>query len=108
MAAASFGVLSATCWSRWSLKFAPTRGQHGPTHTRLALPVRLSRVPSARPSPPRIQPVFGQIKHAPGFRQFLMRDLERISGEWARGLANYEDTLLEKLMPRRSFRAHIR
>jgi hypothetical protein len=28
------------------------------------------------------EPVFGIIKHAMGFRQFLMRGLEKVSGEW--------------------------
>ena len=30
-----------------------------------------------------VEPVFGQIKHARGFRQFLMRGLNKVSGEWA-------------------------
>ena len=30
-----------------------------------------------------VEPVFGQIKHARGFRQFLMRGLTKVSGEWA-------------------------
>jgi transposase len=29
------------------------------------------------------EPVFGQIKQARGFRQFLMRGLEKVAGEWA-------------------------
>ncbi len=29
------------------------------------------------------EPVFGQIKHARGFRQFLLRGLEQVRGEWA-------------------------
>src|SRR5262245_5682591 len=29
------------------------------------------------------EPVFGQIKHARGFRQFLMRGLEKVRGEWS-------------------------
>ena len=29
------------------------------------------------------EPVFGQIKEARGFRQFLLRGLEKVSGEWA-------------------------
>jgi hypothetical protein len=29
------------------------------------------------------EPVFGQIKQARGFRQFLMRGFEKVSGEWA-------------------------
>jgi transposase len=29
------------------------------------------------------EPVFGQVKQARGFRQFLMRGLEKVSGEWA-------------------------
>lgn len=30
-----------------------------------------------------VEPVFGQIKQARGFRQFLMRGIEKVSGEWA-------------------------
>jgi len=30
-----------------------------------------------------VEPVFGQIKQARGFRQFLLRDLDKVRGEWA-------------------------
>jgi len=30
-----------------------------------------------------VEPVFGQIKHARGFRQFLLRGLEQVQGEWS-------------------------
>ena len=30
-----------------------------------------------------VEPVFGHIKHARGFRQFLLRGLEQVRGEWA-------------------------
>ena len=30
-----------------------------------------------------VEPVFGQIKQVRGFRQFLLRGLEKVSGEWA-------------------------
>jgi hypothetical protein len=30
-----------------------------------------------------VEPVFGQVKGARGFRQFLMRGLEKVRGEWA-------------------------
>lgn len=30
-----------------------------------------------------VEPVFGQIKHARGFRQFLLRGLTKVRGEWA-------------------------
>jgi transposase len=30
-----------------------------------------------------VEPVFGQIKQARGFRQFLLRGIEKVSGEWA-------------------------
>ena len=30
-----------------------------------------------------VEPVFGQIKHARGFRQFLLRGLEAVQAEWA-------------------------
>ena len=29
-----------------------------------------------------VEPVFGQIKHVLGFRQFMVRGFERVSGEW--------------------------
>jgi Transposase DDE domain len=29
------------------------------------------------------EPVFGQVKQAPGFRQFLLRSLEKARAEWA-------------------------
>ncbi|CAO4177857.1 Transposase DDE domain-containing protein [Methylorubrum extorquens] len=30
-----------------------------------------------------VEPVFGRIKQARGFRQFLMRGLDQVRGEWA-------------------------
>jgi transposase len=30
-----------------------------------------------------VEPVFGQIKHGRGFRQFLLRGLEKVRGEWS-------------------------
>lgn len=30
-----------------------------------------------------VEPVFGQIKHARGFRQFLLRGIEKVSAEWS-------------------------
>jgi Transposase DDE domain len=30
-----------------------------------------------------VEPVFGQEKSARGFRQFLLRGVERVRGEWA-------------------------
>ena len=30
-----------------------------------------------------VEPVFGQIKQARGFRQFLLRGLEAVQAEWA-------------------------
>ena len=30
-----------------------------------------------------VEPVFGQIKQACGFRQFLMRGLNKVAAEWA-------------------------
>jgi len=30
-----------------------------------------------------VEPVFGQIKGARGFRQFLMRGIDKVRGEWA-------------------------
>jgi Transposase DDE domain len=30
-----------------------------------------------------VEPVFGHIKHARGYRQFLLRSLEKVRSEWA-------------------------
>jgi hypothetical protein len=30
-----------------------------------------------------VEPLFGQIKHARGFRQFLLRGLDKVRAEWA-------------------------
>jgi hypothetical protein len=30
-----------------------------------------------------VEPVFGQIRQARGFRQFLMRGIEKVRGEWS-------------------------
>jgi hypothetical protein len=30
-----------------------------------------------------VEPVFGQIKQARGFRQFLLRGIDKVSAEWA-------------------------
>ena len=30
-----------------------------------------------------VEPVIGQIKHARGFRQFLLRGVEKVRGEWS-------------------------
>jgi hypothetical protein len=30
-----------------------------------------------------VEPVFGQIKEATGFRQFLLRGIEKVRAEWA-------------------------
>jgi hypothetical protein len=30
-----------------------------------------------------VEPVFGQIKQARGFRQFLLRSVEKVRAEWA-------------------------
>ena len=30
-----------------------------------------------------VEPVFGQIKHARGFRQFLLRGQLQVAGEWS-------------------------
>ena len=33
--------------------------------------------------PTGFEPVFGQIKQARGFRQFLLRGLSQVAGEWS-------------------------
>jgi hypothetical protein len=76
----------------------PGRARHGETHaagrrklTKMplmsAMAQRLKR--AGRRSRYRlrkqvVEPVFGQIKHARGFRQFLLRGLDQVRAEWAR------------------------
>ncbi|MDE3106451.1 MAG: IS1182 family transposase, partial [Acidobacteriota bacterium] len=60
-----------------------TNRQLGPRvsamRTRLARAGRRSRYRLRKQLP---EPVFGQIKHARGFRQFLLRGLSKVKGEW--------------------------
>ena len=78
---------------------APERTRHG----RVAPPVPRGRIPSNLSPRDRmrrklqtkrgrqryalrmqtVEPVFGQIKQGRGFRQFLLRGLEKVSGEWS-------------------------
>ena len=78
---------------------APERTRHG----RVAPPAPRGRIPSHLSTRDRmrrklqtkrgrqryalrmqtVEPVFGQIKQGRGFRQFLLRGLEKVSGEWS-------------------------
>jgi hypothetical protein len=49
-----------------------------------------------------VEPVFGQIKHARGFRQFLLRGLEAVQAEWA-----LICTITSQSSPRRSEGAYL-
>ena len=44
---------------------------------------RAGRRSRYRPRKQVVEPVFGQIKQARGFRQFLLRGLDQVRGEWA-------------------------
>lgn len=44
-----------------------------------------------------IEPVFGIIKHAMGFRQFLLRGVEKVSGEWNLVCTSYNLKRLHRL-----------
>src|SRR3954469_4529146 len=76
---------------------APGRARHGEAHAagrrkltkrplmsamaeRLRRAGRRSRYRLRRKG---VEPVFGQVKHARGFRQFLLRGLDQVRGEWA-------------------------
>jgi hypothetical protein len=43
-----------------------------------------------------VEPVFGQIKQARGFRQFLLRGLEAVQAEWALICTTHNITKLVK------------
>ena len=78
---------------------APEQTRHG----RVVPPAPLGRIPSHLSSRDRmrrklqtrrgrqryalrmqtVEPVFGQIKQGQGFRQFLLRGLEKVNGEWS-------------------------
>src|SRR6266705_1612402 len=45
-----------------------------------------------------VEPVFGIIKHARSFRQFLLRGLKQVRGEWSLVCAAYNVQLLAKAM----------
>jgi len=44
-----------------------------------------------------VEPVFGQIKHARGFRQFLLRGIEKVKAEWALVCATHNILKLYRL-----------
>ena len=76
---------------------APGRARHGVGHEagariftdRPRMTAMAEKIKTAgRDSPYRfrkqvVEPVFGQIKQARGFRQFLLRGLVKVRGEWA-------------------------
>jgi transposase len=75
----------------------PGRGKHGAGHAagerRLENKPRMAAMAATLKRAGRrsryrlrkqtVEPVFGQIKQARGFRQFLLRGLEKVRGEWA-------------------------
>jgi hypothetical protein len=75
----------------------PGRARHGETsaagHRRLeAKPLAMAMADKLRRAGHRtryrlrkqtVEPVFGQMKQARGFRQFLLRGLDKVRGEWA-------------------------
>jgi len=75
----------------------PGRGKHGADHAaghrRLRKKPRMMAMAATLKKAGRrsryrlrkqtVEPVFGQIKQARGFRQFLLRGLENVRGEWA-------------------------
>ena len=44
-----------------------------------------------------VEPVFGIVKQAMGFRQFLLRGLEKVAGEWALVTLAYNSRRLHNL-----------
>ena len=45
-----------------------------------------------------VEPVFGIVKEAMGFRRFLLRGLEKVEGEWALVALAYNCRRLNSLM----------
>jgi hypothetical protein len=45
-----------------------------------------------------VEPVFGQIKHARGFRQFLLRGEEKVRAEWALVCTGHNVLKLHRLL----------
>jgi transposase len=67
-----------------SSKSDPDRRNKAPRTTAMALKIRRARWRSRyRLRKQIVEPVFGQIKSARGFRQFLMRGLANVKAEWA-------------------------
>jgi len=69
--------------SLWEFPFLPI---HSPCTSRSAHERKLQTQVGAAVYATRkfiVEPVFGQIKQARGFRQFLLRGLEKVRGEWA-------------------------
>ncbi|HEX5182161.1 MAG TPA: IS1182 family transposase, partial [Allosphingosinicella sp.] len=88
--------LKAMAERRIRAYLTPARQTHGATHpTRkrppkkpltIAMAATLKRAGHRsryRLRKQTVEPVFGQIKQARGFRQFLLRGLEKVKGEWA-------------------------
>jgi transposase len=93
---ASEANLEAMAERRIRAYLTPTRQAHGTAHpTRTPSPKkpltsdmaatlkRGGRRSRYRLRKQTVEPVFGQIKQARGFRQFLLRGLEKVRGEWA-------------------------
>jgi hypothetical protein len=53
-----------------------------------------------------VEPVFGQIKQVRGFRQFLLRGLEKVQREWALVCLTHNILKLHRIYPLRSMMGH--
>lgn len=93
---ASEANLAAMAERKIRAYLSPGRHKHGTAHparkrqptTSLMTDMAATLKRAARRSRYRlrkqtVEPVFGQIKQARGFRQFLLRGLEKVRGEWA-------------------------
>jgi transposase len=93
---ASEANLEAMAQRRIRAYLTPARQTHGAAHPRRKRPSnkpltiamsatlkRAGRRSRYRLRKQTVEPVFGQIKQARGFRQFLLRGLEKVRGEWA-------------------------
>src|ERR1035437_5595627 len=72
------GLYASACWAR-PLDFAVVGGQGGAIGLCRVIQLRRARYALRKQT---VEPVFGIIKSVMGFRQFSLRGLQNVTGEW--------------------------